>query len=145
MIAYAPMARDDSESWRKLNQFLCFVFKMVTELSLLFIIALDNFAHQFLCPRFVGSFIVSQTISMGRRKFSADFQLVFRLIKGLIFVTFVSILIILILIPHMTLLDIFVCFLAFMPTGWGLLLVSEFIELTPISYDFRFSCCLLLA
>ncbi|XP_010940236.1 callose synthase 3 [Elaeis guineensis] len=69
--------------------------------------------------------LVMKTVSMGRRRFSADFQLVFRLIKGLIFVTFVSILIILIVIPHMTLLDIFVCFLAFMPTGWGLLLIAQ--------------------
>ncbi|KAL0287337.1 UNVERIFIED_CONTAM: Callose synthase 3 [Sesamum angustifolium] len=49
-------------------------------------------------------------------------KLVFRLIKGLIFVTFVSILAILIALPHMTPRDIVVCILAFMPTGWGLLL-----------------------
>ena len=61
---------------------------------------------------------------MGRRKFSAEFQLVFRLIKGLIFITFISVVIILIAIPHMTVQDIFVCILAFMPTGWGMLLVS---------------------
>lgn len=39
--------------------------------------------------------------------------------------TFVSILITLIAFPHMTVWDIFVCFLAFMPAGWGLLLVGE--------------------
>ena len=65
-----------------------------------------------------------QTVSVGRRKFSADFQLVFRLIKGLIFLTFVSILVTLIALPHMTVQDIIVCILAFMPTGWGMLLVS---------------------
>lgn len=69
--------------------------------------------------------IVHQTVSVGRRRFSANFQLVFRLIKFLIFVTFVSILITLIALPHMTAQDIIVCLLAFMPTGWGLLLVSE--------------------
>ncbi|KAK4408227.1 Callose synthase 3 [Sesamum angolense] len=67
---------------------------------------------------------VMKTISVGRRKFSANFQLVFRLIKGLIFVTFVSILAILIALPHMTPRDIVVCILAFMPTGWGLLLIA---------------------
>lgn len=74
----------------------------------------------------VGDFsqFLLQTVSLGRRKFSADFQLVFRLIKGLIFLTFVSILIILIAIPHMTMKDIIVCILAFMPSGWGILLVS---------------------
>nr|GMD71523.1 callose synthase 3 [Ipomoea batatas] len=68
---------------------------------------------------------VMKTISVGRRKFSASFQLVFRLIKGLIFLTFVSILAILIALPHMTVRDIVVCILAFLPTGWGLLLIAQ--------------------
>ncbi|CAM0878858.1 unnamed protein product [Alopecurus aequalis] len=72
--------------------------------------------------------LVMKTVSVGRRKFSAEFQLVFRLIKGLIFITFISIVIILIAIPHMTVQDIFVCILAFMPTGWGLLLVAQAIK-----------------
>lgn len=70
-------------------------------------------------------FCIFQTVSVGRRRFSANFQLVFRLIKFLIFVTFASILITLIALPHMTVQDIIVCILAFMPTGWGLLLVGE--------------------
>ena len=69
-----------------------------------------------------------QTVSVGRRKFSANFQLVFRLIKGLIFLTFVGILATLIAFPGMTMRDIIVCILAFMPTGWGLLSVSMFIH-----------------
>ncbi|XP_038879408.1 callose synthase 3 [Benincasa hispida] len=68
---------------------------------------------------------VMKTVSVGRRKFSADFQLVFRLIKGLIFLTFVSILVTLIALPHMTVQDIIVCILAFMPTGWGMLLIAQ--------------------
>ncbi|KAM7523322.1 hypothetical protein LguiA_013224 [Lonicera macranthoides] len=68
---------------------------------------------------------IMKTISVGRRKFSANFQLMFRLIKGLIFLTFVSILVILIVLPHMTVKDIAVCILAFLPTGWGLLLIAQ--------------------
>ncbi|KAK9941339.1 hypothetical protein M0R45_017945 [Rubus argutus] len=68
---------------------------------------------------------VMKTVSVGRRKFSAEYQLVFRLIKGLIFVTFVSILVTLIVLPHMTLQDIIVCILAFMPTGWGMLMIAQ--------------------
>ncbi|KAA8549605.1 hypothetical protein F0562_001377 [Nyssa sinensis] len=68
---------------------------------------------------------VMKTVSVGRRKFSANFQLMFRLIKGLIFLTFISILVTLIALPHMTMLDIVVCILAFMPTGWGLLLIAQ--------------------
>ncbi|KAJ4724123.1 Callose synthase [Melia azedarach] len=73
---------------------------------------------------------VMKTISVGRRKFSANFQLMFRLIKGLIFLTFVSILVTLIALPHMTVQDIIVCILAFMPTGWGMLLIAQ--ALKPI-------------
>ncbi|KAM0946799.1 putative 1,3-beta-glucan synthase [Dioscorea sansibarensis] len=69
--------------------------------------------------------LVMKTVSVGRRRFSANFQLVFRLIKFLIFVTFVSILITLVALPHMTAQDIVVCLLAFMPTGWGLLLIAQ--------------------
>ncbi|KAJ0083727.1 hypothetical protein Patl1_29895 [Pistacia atlantica] len=68
---------------------------------------------------------VMKTVSVGRRRFSANFQLVFRLIKGLIFLTFISILVILIALPHMTVQDIIVCILAFMPTGWGMLLIAQ--------------------
>ncbi|KAJ9153387.1 hypothetical protein P3X46_026832 [Hevea brasiliensis] len=68
---------------------------------------------------------VMKTVSVGRRKFSANFQLVFRLIKGMIFLTFVSILVTLIALPHMTIQDIIVCILAFMPTGWGMLLIAQ--------------------
>ncbi|KAJ1383229.1 Glycosyl transferase, family 48 [Sesbania bispinosa] len=68
---------------------------------------------------------VMKTVSVGRRKFSANFQLVFRLIKGMIFLTFVSILVTLIALPHMTLQDIVVCILAFMPTGWGMLQIAQ--------------------
>ncbi|WOK98407.1 callose synthase 3-like [Canna indica] len=74
--------------------------------------------------------LIMKTISIGRRKFSAQFQLAFRLIKGVIFITFLSILVILIAIAHMTVLDMFVCVLAFMPTGWGLLLIAQ--ALKPI-------------
>ncbi|KAG8646373.1 callose synthase 1 isoform X1 [Manihot esculenta] len=69
--------------------------------------------------------LLMKAMSVGRRKLSANFQLVFRLIKGLIFLTFVSIFITLIALPHMTLRDVLVCILAFMPTGWGLLLIAQ--------------------
>ncbi|CAN6285848.1 unnamed protein product [Urochloa humidicola] len=69
--------------------------------------------------------LVMKTVSVGRRRFSADFQLFFRLIKFLIFVSFIAILIVLIVFLHMTLRDIFVCFLAFLPTGWGILLIAQ--------------------
>ncbi|KAE8037017.1 hypothetical protein FH972_009644 [Carpinus fangiana] len=71
-----------------------------------------------------------KTVSVEQVKFSADFQLVFRLIKGLIFLTIFSILVTLIALPpHMTLQDIIVCFIAFMPTVWGMLLTHVLFNL----------------
>ncbi|CDP07678.1 unnamed protein product [Coffea canephora] len=69
--------------------------------------------------------LLLKAISFGRKRLSADFQLVFRLIKGLIFLSLVAILITLIALPHLTFRDIIVCILAFMPTGWGLLLIAQ--------------------
>lgn len=71
---------------------------------------------------------VMKTISVGRRKFSANLQLVFRLIKGLIFLTFVATLVILMTLLHMTPKDMVVCVLAFLPTGWGMLLIAQALQ-----------------
>ncbi|KAF3976520.1 hypothetical protein CMV_000294 [Castanea mollissima] len=69
--------------------------------------------------------LLMKIVSVGRRRLSANFQLVFRLIKGLIALTFLAVFITLIAVPHMTLRDIIVCILAFMPTGWGLLQIAQ--------------------
>lgn len=68
---------------------------------------------------------VMKVVSVGRKKFSADFQLVFRLIEGFIFLSFVALLISLIVILHLKFRDIIVCILAFMPTGWGMLMIAQ--------------------
>nr|POF25394.1 callose synthase 1 [Quercus suber] len=69
--------------------------------------------------------LLMKIVSVGRRRLSANFQLVFRLIKGLIALTFLAVFITLIAVPHMTLRDIIVCILAFMPTGWGMLQIAQ--------------------
>ncbi|KAK4380700.1 hypothetical protein RND71_002562 [Anisodus tanguticus] len=79
---------------------------------------------------------VMKTISVGRRKFSANLQLVFRLIKGLIFLTFIATLVILMTLLHMTPKDMLVCVLAFLPTGWGMLLIAQ--ALKPVVRRFGF-------
>ncbi|PWA96098.1 glycosyl transferase, family 48 [Artemisia annua] len=50
-------------------------------------------------------------------------QLVFWLIKGVLMLVFVFM--IMMALPNMTLQDIIVCILAFMPAGWGLLLIAQ--------------------
>ncbi|KAJ7565707.1 hypothetical protein O6H91_02G072000 [Diphasiastrum complanatum] len=64
---------------------------------------------------------VLKVVSMGRKRFSGDFQLMFRLLKALLFIGFVSIIIILFLLVGLTVGDLFASILAFMPTGFGLL------------------------
>ncbi|EPS65323.1 hypothetical protein M569_09455, partial [Genlisea aurea] len=64
-------------------------------------------------------------VTIGRRRLSADFQLVFRLVEGLCFIAAVAVLIILVSLIRMTFRDLVVCILAFMPTGWGLLLIAQ--------------------
>uniref|UniRef100_A0A0A0K6N7 Uncharacterized protein n=1 Tax=Cucumis sativus TaxID=3659 RepID=A0A0A0K6N7_CUCSA len=69
--------------------------------------------------------LLMKAVSVGRRKFSASFQLLFRLAEGFIFIICVAGFITLVAIPHMTIRDIILCILAFLPTGWGLLLLRN--------------------
>ena len=62
-------------------------------------------------------------MSMGKKKFSADYQLMFRLLKLFLFIGFIVALFFLFL--NLTVGDIFVSLLAFMPTGWALLSVCS--------------------
>lgn len=62
-----------------------------------------------------------QIVSMGRKKFSADFQLMFRLLKLILFIGFIGTLVILFVFLSLTVGDIFASLLAFIPTGWALL------------------------
>ena len=67
---------------------------------------------------------VPQLLSMGRRKFGTDFQLMFRIVKVLLFFGFVTVTVILFLVLGLTVSDLFAAILAFAPTGWAIILVS---------------------
>ncbi|XP_021300964.1 callose synthase 5 [Herrania umbratica] len=73
----------------------------------------------------VAVMVVLKIVSMGRKKFSADFQLMFRLLKLLLFVGSVVIIAMLFYFLDLTVGDIFQSLLAFMPTGWALLQISQ--------------------
>ncbi|KAG5534087.1 hypothetical protein RHGRI_022278 [Rhododendron griersonianum] len=66
-----------------------------------------------------------QIVSMGRKKFSADFQLMFRLLKLFLFIGSVVTLVILFTFLNLTVGDIFASLLAFMPTGWAFLQIAQ--------------------
>lgn len=63
-------------------------------------------------------------VSMGRRKFGTDFQLMFRILKALLFLGFLSVMTVLFVVCELTLTDLFASLLAFLPTGWAILLVK---------------------
>ncbi|CAN6448090.1 unnamed protein product [Victoria cruziana] len=73
----------------------------------------------------VAVMVVVKMVSMGRKKFSADFQLMFRLLKLLLFIGSVGAIAVLFLLLNLTVGDIFSSILAFMPTGWALLQIAQ--------------------
>lgn len=63
-------------------------------------------------------------VSMGRRRFGTDFQLMFRILKALLFLGFLSVMTVLFVVCQLTLTDLSASILAFLPTGWAILLVN---------------------
>ncbi|GAB4842952.1 Callose synthase 7 [Ancistrocladus abbreviatus] len=69
--------------------------------------------------------LVLKMVSMGRRRFGTDFQLMFRILKGLLFLAFLSVMNVLFVVCGLTVSDLFASILAFLPTGWGFLLIGQ--------------------
>ncbi|MCL7041145.1 hypothetical protein MKW94_007153 [Papaver nudicaule] len=69
--------------------------------------------------------VVLKMVSMGRRRFGTDFQLMFRILKGLLFLSFVSVMTVLFVVCNLTISDLFAGLLGFMPTGWSILLIGQ--------------------
>ncbi|KAI9178176.1 hypothetical protein LWI28_023576 [Acer negundo] len=73
----------------------------------------------------VTTLLVLKMVSMGRRRFGTDFQLMFRILKALLFLGFMSVMTVLFVVCGLTISDLFAAILAFMPTGWALLLIGQ--------------------
>ncbi|KAI3888627.1 hypothetical protein MKW92_004792 [Papaver armeniacum] len=69
--------------------------------------------------------LVLKMVSMGRRRFGTDFQLMFRILKLLLFLGFVSVMAVLFVVCGLTISDLFAGLLGFMPTGWSILLIGQ--------------------
>ncbi|XP_071905091.1 callose synthase 7-like [Coffea arabica] len=67
-------------------------------------------------------------VSVGRRKFGTDFQLMFRILKALLFLGFVSVMTVLFVVCGLSIRDLFAAILAFAPTGWAILLIAQAIR-----------------
>ncbi|XP_015581453.2 putative callose synthase 8 isoform X1 [Ricinus communis] len=70
-------------------------------------------------------FLLFKAVNMGRQQFSANYHLVFRFFKAFLFIAVLSIIITLSHICELSLKDVIVCCLAFLPTGWGLILIAQ--------------------
>ncbi|GAV78689.1 Glucan_synthase domain-containing protein/FKS1_dom1 domain-containing protein [Cephalotus follicularis] len=70
-------------------------------------------------------FLLVKAVNMGRQQFSANHQLVFRLFKAFLFLSVLSIIITLSLVCELSVKDLIVCCLAFLPTGWGLIMIAQ--------------------
>ncbi|EPS71880.1 hypothetical protein M569_02879 [Genlisea aurea] len=68
-------------------------------------------------------FILLKAVKLGRQHLSADHHLSFRLLKAVLFLAILGTMISLSIVCHLSLKDLMVCCLAFLPTGWGLILV----------------------
>ncbi|XP_065861638.1 putative callose synthase 8 isoform X1 [Euphorbia lathyris] len=70
-------------------------------------------------------FLLFKAVKMGRQQFSANYHFVYRLFKSFLFIAVVSIIVTLSFICQLSLKDVIVCCLAFLPTGWGLVLIAQ--------------------
>ncbi|XAR56395.1 1,3-beta-glucan synthase [Bertholletia excelsa] len=70
-------------------------------------------------------FLLVKAVNIGRQLLSANHHFVFRLFKAFLFLGILSTIFTLSLICKLSLRDLIVCCLAFLPTGWGLILVAQ--------------------
>ncbi|CAI5967235.1 unnamed protein product [Closterium sp. NIES-65] len=76
----------------------------------------------------LGLLIVFKVVSMSSRRFGADLQLLFRIIKAVTFCCLVIALALIIGLTSFTWRDLFACILAAIPTGWFMLQVAQAIR-----------------
>lgn len=70
-------------------------------------------------------FLLVKVVDVGRYWLSANHQFIFRLFKAFLFLAVISTIITLSLVCDLSLRDLIVCCLAFLPTGWGLILIAQ--------------------
>ncbi|KAL9322132.1 hypothetical protein ACSQ67_010185 [Phaseolus vulgaris] len=73
----------------------------------------------------VAIFLLVKAVNIGRKLLSANYQLGFRLFKAFLFLAVLALIFTLSIICQLSLMDLFVCCLAFMPTAWGLILIAQ--------------------
>ncbi|KAK1258748.1 putative callose synthase 8 [Acorus gramineus] len=69
-------------------------------------------------------FLLVKAVNVGHQRLSVRHHLWFRLFKAFLFLGMLSIVFVLFVICKLSIMDLILCFLAFVPTGWGILLIS---------------------
>ncbi|KAL0743640.1 hypothetical protein Bca4012_085153 [Brassica carinata] len=73
----------------------------------------------------LATFLTVKAVDLGRQLFSTRKHLVYRFFKVFVFVSILTVIITLSNICHLSIKDLIVSCLAFLPTGWGLILVTN--------------------
>ncbi|XP_023736558.1 callose synthase 7 isoform X1 [Lactuca sativa] len=72
----------------------------------------------------ISALLEFKLVSMAKR-FGTNLQLMFRILKAFLFLVFLSLMTVLFIVCGLTISDIFVAFLAFVPTGWAIILIGQ--------------------
>ncbi|PIA33973.1 hypothetical protein AQUCO_03900091v1 [Aquilegia coerulea] len=70
-------------------------------------------------------FVLTKAMNMGRLLLASNYQLSFRFLKAVLFLGALAIIIALYIVCDLSLKDLIVGSLAFVPTGWGLILIAQ--------------------
>ncbi|KAK7387020.1 hypothetical protein VNO78_27475 [Psophocarpus tetragonolobus] len=74
--------------------------------------------------------IVLKMVSLARRRLRTDFRLTFLILKALLFLSFLSVLTLLFAVYGLTTSDLLAAIIAFMPTGWAIILIAQVCRLS---------------
>ncbi|KAK9688669.1 hypothetical protein RND81_09G002200 [Saponaria officinalis] len=88
-------------------------------------------------------FILIMIVNAGRKILSDNHQFLFRLFKAFIFLAVLSTIITLSILCGLSFQDLVVCCLAFLPTGWGLILIAQALRpliKNPTIWNFAQTC-----
>ncbi|OVA03950.1 Glycosyl transferase [Macleaya cordata] len=80
-------------------------------------------------------FILAKAMNEGRRRLSTSNHFLFRLLKAFLFLGVLSVIITLSVICDLSPMDLIVCSLAFLPTGWGLTLIAQAVRSKIEEYE----------
>eukprot|EP00250_Pteridium_aquilinum_P011202 c19900_g2_i1 orf=287-6166(-) len=68
---------------------------------------------------------ILKVVSEGRQRFSAEYQLLFRLLKGGLFIAAIAVMAVLFVVGNLSIGDLFTSAIALLPSGWALVQIAQ--------------------